>query len=742
MKKLMVAMAAAVCAVGAYAAEFVKFSENFNAYTPGPTNTLENWTVPESCELTIVEKTVGDNYLDLTTLPSEPLSKAIGETMNNVYVDTLIKFTAYEDAEPEIADDAKIALWLKEDTENGTTNLMVTAGYLSNLGVPTKKSVPLDFEVDPDAWYQLKIESLGNILTVGDPVLGFKIWINGTNVATKTSFIMDATGIQLIRPDAEALDAKLFPAIATAEQVKELAFAGSGSIDNVTIDATTPTVEVEVELPTSEKWVASSDTETAVPGTEIDVTLTAEEGFRFVGGETEVSVKGKVGMDGKVTIIDEPETEAGVAMIDGVWYFTLKEAFDEIPEEAEEIELDIMADCQYEGDGFELAEGTALVIWGTISTDKTGIKLMTVDTKLLVDGEFFEAVSSGVSGYKPEFDEGESTWSLVEAEEPTTYTFTVPDPADHTELYVTAGKEELGTTGGVYKVARDIEATVRYQIADDGYEWVDETAGKSWTFGYDSVPEIIAPAVQPIEYAITYMKGTDEIKDLDPNSYNVEDAGTLALPTELTNITGVKLEGWYDNPELTGDPVIVIPAGSTGNRTFYAKTSPVSDPIDEEITESVDTEDLDDAQKQQVYDNTKALNEAIGGIDLAKTWITSVYGEGVKVPGEKLAATTEELISISVKYDLPIMSSEVEAQVVEATADGFNFKLVDGEDINVTKAKVEKMIEYSADLNEFANDQDAVGAEVGDDGVTIKATFKKPNGEAKGFMKLHLTEEK
>ena len=56
--------------------------------------------------------------------------------------------------------------------------------------------------------------------------------------------------------------------------------------------------------------------------------------------------------------------------------------------------------------------------------------------------------------------------------------------------------------------------------------------------------------------------------------YTVE-SGEIILPTNPTpdadHADLGSFYGWYDNADFTGDPITSIPAGSTGNKTFYAR---------------------------------------------------------------------------------------------------------------------------------------------------------------------------
>ena len=62
---------------------------------------------------------------------------------------------------------------------------------------------------------------------------------------------------------------------------------------------------------------------------------------------------------------------------------------------------------------------------------------------------------------------------------------------------------------------------------------------------------------------------------LNPNGgtlpeFSLVEGAALPIPTK----TGYTFAGWYEKPELTGDPVTDVPTGSTVNMTFYAKWSP------------------------------------------------------------------------------------------------------------------------------------------------------------------------
>jgi len=91
---------------------------------------------------------------------------------------------------------------------------------------------------------------------------------------------------------------------------------------------------------------------------------------------------------------------------------------------------------------------------------------------------------------------------------------------------------------------------------------------KRGTDEWTPVGETRAISVQWGTYNITYNLNGGTNSVLNPATYTVESpAITLNSPTKIDYV----FCGWYDNANLIGNPIISIPEGSTGNRTYWAK---------------------------------------------------------------------------------------------------------------------------------------------------------------------------
>lgn len=99
---------------------------------------------------------------------------------------------------------------------------------------------------------------------------------------------------------------------------------------------------------------------------------------------------------------------------------------------------------------------------------------------------------------------------------------------------------------------------------------------------------------QVAKYDVKYRDGTKKLNGEGwITQYTAADAAETSLSLPVTaNKKGYNFEGWYDNAELTGDPVTAIPQGSEENKTYYSKWSIVNYTIHYET--NTDLCELDD----------------------------------------------------------------------------------------------------------------------------------------------------
>ena len=759
MKKL-IAMMATACAIGAYADWTGKQFSDFEGGVTG------DWSYGGDTILGVKDYgdgekypgvEVGASYLSIETDTNDAAVKEISEEQTgfNVYVDTLVKFTAF-DKEPTVDEGAKIAVWyLEKDAEGeegqdgyvpGQTNLMVTAGLIDADGNATQKSVALvmpgDFNVNE--WHQLKIESKGSIVSAAGIEglipnrLGFTIAIDGVVVAATEAFT--ASGEAYLTDAAKELGAekKLFPSVTEAMTVVSLAIKGSGSIDNLTIDATEVATEIPVVLTALEGdgYTVTAEPKQALPGTEIEITFTADEGYLFANGEAEIVVKGTLNKDGTVEGVEPQETAEIVAYVGENAYLTIEEAFASVSgQPQEETEIAILVDCKY-ADGFELAADTTFVVIGTINVDKDGIKLMTEDTTLYVAGEF-DQVTSGVEGFETKFDEGDGdgTWSLVKAAEPT-------------EVLPTASVEPITVDG--------YEAAVKFTALEQGEGYDD------WNAKFVLVSDV-AIGEGEIELGGSYA-AYEEGKWIDITFPGCKAGDEISVAGDL-NVTvadlfkfvnefscGVKNIGLANDATFTLKLIIVNPDDEKEVKELCKIDNLKVEKAEDNPWKDIEDADIEgevtEANKDAVETTLGTIAANLGDGADAKAvagWITKVYGNQ-KVAVDTIAAAKN--IDISVKYDLPLMTAEQPTieikQAVDAEekpVEGFTFQIKDGDTaVSLAAAvdKIQSMVQFTADLKTAFGQSEAKDVTVGlsDDKKTATATFTKAT--TAGFMKVEL----
>ena len=287
MKKLLAMLSAAVTAIGLQAATYPSGTD-FNGESWPDENEAKLWTTNEFSRSDVAytyssadfkggeewlpaqfySDTAAGANLKIETGPTSPIYRAIkvgedGETPvaqdigeNGVLVDTLVKFTAYDDEGANLAamgPDAKFAVWIKEiEGEEGaepTYQLMVTAGKWNSDGgivgsvnytCTLNENLAADFSLTN--WVRLTVKTIADFAD-GYNIPGFVVCVNGL-VVTSADAANDikASGLKLSSIGQGWLSQNaIFPALVKNDKtVKQVGFVGTGWIDDLSITDTIP----------------------------------------------------------------------------------------------------------------------------------------------------------------------------------------------------------------------------------------------------------------------------------------------------------------------------------------------------------------------------------------------------------------------------------------------------------------------------------------------------------------------
>lgn len=195
--------------------------------------------------------------------------------------------------------------------------------------------------------------------------------------------------------------------------------------------------------------------------------------------------------------------------------------------------------------------------------------------------------------------------------------------------YDLGGKNVKANNTARYHVEFAVELKAPDPSSIDGYTfagWYDNPA-----FAGDPVTEIPLGSTGdktfyakwiPETYTITYV--IDGVENaIDPETYTIEDAVTLAAPTR----DGYEFDGWYTNAEFNGNKVTSIVAGTTGDTTFFAKWTPVEYSITYVLEEGA-SNDNDNPASYTVETDAFTLKDAVKNGYTFEGWFN---GEGEKV---------------------------------------------------------------------------------------------------------------
>ena len=207
-----------------------------------------------------LDEEAGESYLGIET-DGTPLFRGFansdGDAVNfgDAYVSTYVQFTAADSAPTSLdGSDAKIALWLQEDEDAGTTNLMVSCGIIDAGGsVSETTNVALVAEgIEPNSWHKVTIKPVldeAEGQTVG---VGFLVYLDDATspLAVKDKVtLVDSSWAELYsKPIQDFIDAgKYLPSRVThdsnpgvSDKLAGIAFDGTGAIDNLDITTDEP----------------------------------------------------------------------------------------------------------------------------------------------------------------------------------------------------------------------------------------------------------------------------------------------------------------------------------------------------------------------------------------------------------------------------------------------------------------------------------------------------------------------
>ena len=243
-------------------------------------------------------------------LAAEAGGVATVDADNSYVLDTLVQFTATDEAPTAAAVD-KFILWLKSDEAAGTTSRMVTSGAIKDdLGAisSTPVTLALDTPVVPGQWARVSVKTFKAATEGGN--LGFVVYVDGA-VASATAenykSIVNEGGL----PESDLTEQgayyytnkQLFfsmidPEGSGSKNLSSVGFEGSGSIDDLQIVAAadapsftqyTPGVvnyTVKFQAVGVDSWTA--DDITVASGATIEsMPATSVEGYEFKGWFTD-----------------------------------------------------------------------------------------------------------------------------------------------------------------------------------------------------------------------------------------------------------------------------------------------------------------------------------------------------------------------------------------------------------------------------------------------------------------------
>lgn len=235
---------------------------------------------------------VREHFLHFTTDNDSELKRSLTTIeryqpdveMGKVYIDAYMRIPAI-DFEPVLDEEAKLALYLKDNGAGASPTLTVVCGTF--LGESGRKSVALDCAIEANTWHRYRIETYGD-KNVDASFGAFTISVDGVIVAAKdlTEKLIDEDCLELFFPNRRERELyaarKIFPTLIEysdqrAATLTAACFKGSADLDLLTIaaqtdarDAYTVSFAYESEADAEKMTIFVNDSE--LTGTAVEVT--------------------------------------------------------------------------------------------------------------------------------------------------------------------------------------------------------------------------------------------------------------------------------------------------------------------------------------------------------------------------------------------------------------------------------------------------------------------------------------
>lgn len=200
------------------------------------------------------EAQTSNNFLSVNTKGGELVrnvdesKQSIGE--KGIYFDSMVQFTATDALDANAGSESdKLILWLR-DNGDGTTNLVVNAGYLDDAGHVQSTNYVVTGGVQADKWYRLTIQAIDGLISDGDHgYVGYAIYIDGVLATYSTEVdAFDGTwgyevggGFEyLYNTTTHAIFPSLLGYSNSAKTFTSVAFSGVGAVDDIEFTTKAP----------------------------------------------------------------------------------------------------------------------------------------------------------------------------------------------------------------------------------------------------------------------------------------------------------------------------------------------------------------------------------------------------------------------------------------------------------------------------------------------------------------------